>query len=116
MLRLIEDDIRTVLSAQSRQASALTSPQAPAVAHWIATASEAPACADAWEEVLGNAPLVTAGEYVVTKTVTQLRANLGLGAALLRTFTADSSVGLPRCLEALRHGPRPSRPPHRRPG
>ncbi|MCX5261770.1 NACHT domain-containing protein [Streptomyces canus] len=108
VLRLIEDDICTVLSAQSRQASALTSPQAPAVAHWIASASEAPACADAWEEVLGNAPLVTAGEYEVTKTLTQLRAYLGLGAALLRTFTADPSDGLPRCLEALRAmGPAP---------
>ncbi|MFJ2241018.1 hypothetical protein [Streptomyces sp. NPDC087859] len=102
VLRLIEDDARTVLSAQSRHASALTSPQAPAVARWIASASEAPTRADAWEEVLGNTPLGTAGEYEVAKALTQVRAYLGLGAALLRTFADDISDRLPRRLQALR--------------
>jgi len=108
MLRLIEDDARTVLSAQSSHASALTSPQAPAVARWIASASEAPTRADAWEEVLGNAPVSYAGEYEVAKTVTQLRAYLGLGAALLRTFADDTSDRLTPRLETLRSaGPEP---------
>ncbi|MEU6367969.1 NACHT domain-containing protein [Streptomyces sp. NPDC046931] len=108
VVRLIENDARTVLSAQSRHVSALTSPQAPAAARWIGSASEAPARADAWEEVVGNAPLVPAGEYEVAKAVTQVRAYLGLGAALLRTFADDVSDRLPRHLQALRGaGPEP---------
>ncbi|WP_305126835.1 hypothetical protein [Streptomyces odontomachi] len=94
MLRLIEDDARTVLSAQSRHASALASAQAPAVARWIASASEAPTRADAWEEV--------------ARTLTQVRACLGLGATLLRTFADDPPDRLPRRIEALRNaGPGP---------
>lgn len=108
MLRLIEDDARTVLSAQSRHASALASAQAPAVARWIASASEAPTRADAWEEVLGNAPVGTAGAYEVARTLTQVRACLGLGATLLRTFADDPPDRLPRRIEALRNaGPGP---------
>jgi hypothetical protein len=106
--RLIEDDARTVLSAQSRHTSALTSAQAPAIARWIASASEAQIHADAWEEVLGNAPLTTAADDEVTKTVTQLRAYLALGAAILRTFDGRIPDRLSRRIEALRDaGPEP---------
>ncbi|MEU1853901.1 hypothetical protein ABZ499_32745 [Streptomyces sp. NPDC019990] len=108
VLRLIKDDARTVLSAQSRHVSALTSPQAPAAARWIASASEAPTRAEAWEEVLSNAPVEAVGEYEAAKALSQVRSYLGLGATLLRTFADDASSGLPTRLDALRSaGPEP---------
>ncbi|MET7489021.1 NACHT domain-containing protein [Streptomyces sp. NPDC005538] len=84
--KLIEDDARSVLSAQTRYAATLSGAAAPRTARWIADASQAPVTADEWEAALNNAPAVDPDQYETARAVTQTRAYLALGANLLRTF------------------------------
>ncbi|WP_369170795.1 NACHT domain-containing protein [Streptomyces sp. R28] len=85
--RLIEDDARTVLSAQTRYAATLSGADAPRAARWIADASQAAVTADEWEAAIGAAPPIDPDQYDVARAVTQVRAYLALGATLMRTFT-----------------------------
>ncbi|MHC3470145.1 NACHT domain-containing protein [Streptomyces sp. 7R007] len=85
--KLIEDDARSVLSAQSRYAATLTGAGGPAAARWIADVSQAPVTADEWEVLVSAAPPDVPGDFAGTRAVSQVRAYLALGATLLRTFT-----------------------------
>ncbi|MDF3146782.1 MULTISPECIES: NACHT domain-containing protein [unclassified Streptomyces] len=85
--KLIEDDARSVLSAQTRYAATLSGAHAPRAARWIADASQAAVTADEWEAAIGAAPPVDPDQYDVAHAVTQVRAYLALGATLMRTFT-----------------------------
>lgn len=88
--RMIEDDARAVLSAQTRHAAGLEDATAPAVARWIADVAQGPAEADDWEAALGRVPAVPPEEYGTARVVAQVRAYLALGATLLRTFTGTA--------------------------
>ncbi|WP_329136230.1 NACHT domain-containing protein [Streptomyces sp. NBC_00670] len=88
--RMIEDDARAVLSAQTRHAAGLEGATAPAVARWIADVAQGPAAADDWEAALGRVPAVPPDEYETARVVAQVRAYLALGATLLRTFTGTA--------------------------
>ncbi|MFE1432612.1 NACHT domain-containing protein [Streptomyces griseoaurantiacus] len=88
--RMIEDDARAVLSAQTRHAAGLEGATAPAVARWIADVAQGTVAADDWEAALDRVPPVPPEEYETARVVAQVRAYLALGATLLRTFTGTA--------------------------
>ncbi|MFE6282721.1 NACHT domain-containing protein [Streptomyces sp. NPDC057877] len=90
--RLIEDDARSVLSAQTRYAATLGGAEGPAAARWIATASQAPVSMAEWQRIIHEAPFVDPDEYDAAHAVTQVRAYLELGVDLLATFTRTDGV------------------------
>ncbi|MFI7340096.1 NACHT domain-containing protein [Streptomyces sp. NPDC050085] len=109
---LIQDDARTVLSAQTRFAASLAGDEAPAVARWIADASQAPVTAADWEALIQDAPTIPPQDYRSAHTVSQVRAYLALGATLIRTFvegdtadTADTADVAPHLARLRAAGP-----------
>ncbi|MDO0913327.1 hypothetical protein QQM39_21495 [Streptomyces sp. DT2A-34] len=74
----VEDDARSVLSAQTRYAATLGGTDAPRAARWIADASQAPVTADEWEAAIRVVPYIDSDQYDVAHAVTQVRAYLAL--------------------------------------
>ena len=108
MTKLIEDDARSVLSAQTRYAATLTGDHAPSAARWIADASQAEVGPEAWENALASVPAVPPDEYETARAVAQVRSYLALGATLMRIFTETAGSVLTNSLERLRaSGPGP---------
>ncbi|WP_189932081.1 NACHT domain-containing protein [Streptomyces sulfonofaciens] len=99
---LLAEDADTVLSAQTRYAAALSGAQAPRALRWIADASQAPTAADAWEQLVREAPPVLPDDYPTGRAVTQVRAYLALGATLMRTFTEGTPTEIRDRFEVFR--------------
>ncbi|WP_286254901.1 NACHT domain-containing protein [Streptomyces graminofaciens] len=89
--KLIEEDARAVLSAQTRYTATLTGEQAPAAARWIAEAFQAPVTSDDWTAITNNAPDIHPDEYGTARVVAQVRAYLVLGATLTRIFAEEDA-------------------------
>ncbi|MFD0316228.1 NACHT domain-containing protein [Streptomyces flavalbus] len=87
---LLEDDARSVLSAQTRYAATLGGDLAPVATRWIAAVSQAPVTAAEWQRLAHDAPFIDPDQYDTAHAVTQVRAYLALGTVLLG---ADALTG-----------------------
>ncbi|MEU3253113.1 hypothetical protein [Streptomyces sp. NPDC006997] len=98
---LLADDARSVLSAQTRYAATLGGDLAPVATRWIAAASQAPVTETEWQRLVRDAPFIDPDQHDTAHAVTQVRAYLELGLALLRAFTGTGDEPRDRPVDLL---------------